>query len=289
MINSKNVRSVDHIALKKKANELRNRILDMAIKSGGHIATSFSCVEILVALYYGKILKFDPKNPKWDDRDRFILSKGHGETGLFAVLADLGFFPSNWIDTSYRQGDCRLGGHTDCNIPGIEITSGSLGHGLGIGAGISLAAKMNGKTHFQYVLMGDAECTEGSVWEAALFASKHELNNLIAIVDRNHIGSIDFTEDYTKLEPFGNKWESFNWEVTTINGHNFAELLSIFKYAKMRDSKQPFVVIAETIKGKGVSFIENNPIWHVKQLTDEKEIKQAKKELQWVEVEYENI
>ena len=273
---------MNYISLEKKANELRNRILDMGLKSGGHIASPFSCVEILVALYYGGILEINPKNPEWEERDRFILSKGHGGTGLFAILADLGFFPSNWIDTSYRRGDCRLGGHPDHKTPGVEITSGSLGHGLGLAAGISMAAKMDGKTHFQYVLMGDAECTEGSVWETALFASKHELNNLIAIVDRNHIGSIDFTTNYTKLEPFADKWESFNWEVTTINGHSFEELLSTFKYAKARDSKQPFVVIAETIKGKGVSFMENEPIWHVKLLTDEEEIKQAKKELQWV-------
>lgn len=271
--------------LRKKANQIRNKILDMAIKSRGRIASSFSCVEILVALYYGDILKISPKNPEWDERDRFILSKGHGETGLFAVLADLGFFPSNWIETSYRQGDCRLGGHPDRKIAGVEVTTGALGHGLGIAAGISLVAKMDGEPHFQYVLMGDAECTEGSVWEAALFASKHELNNLVAIVDRNHIGSLDFTENYTKLDPLPDKWEAFGWEVRVVNGHNFEELLSTFRYARSRDSKQPIVIIAETVKGKGVSFMENDPIWHVRALTDEENIQRAKKELLWNENE----
>ena len=144
---------------------------------------------------------------------------------------------------------------------------------------------MNGKSHLHYVLLGDAECTEGSIWEAALFAAKHELNNLIAIVDRNHIGSLDFTKNYTKLNPFPEKWKAFGWEVETVDGHSFEELFRIFQKARLRNAKTPFAIIAETIKGKGVTFIENDPIWHVKNLTDEKEIKQAKKELEWVEYE----
>ena len=271
--------------MRKKAIEIRNKILEMGINPGGHITSSFSCVEILVALYYGGILKFNPKNPEWQERDRFIMSKGHGATGLYAVLADLGFFPSSWIKNNYKQGDCRLGGHPDHKIPGVEITSGSLGHGLGIAAGNALAAKMDHKKNMQYVLMGDAECTEGSVWEAALFASKHKLSNLVAIIDRNHIGSLDFTKNFTKLEPFTDKWESFGWEVININGHNFDELLSTFNYVKVRSSTQPILIGAETIKGKDVSFMENDPIWHVKQLTDKDEIRQARKELQIVEDE----
>lgn len=276
---------MDEIALKKKANQIRNKVIDMAVKSGGHISSAFSCVEIMVTLYYGRKLNFNPKDPEWEDRDRFILSKGHGETGYYALLADLGYFPKEWLETRYRRGDCYLGGHPDHNIPGVEITSGSLGHGLGIAAGISLAAKMNGKSHLHYVLLGDAECTEGSIWEAALFAAKHELNNLIAIVDRNHIGSLDFTKNYTKLNPFPEKWKAFGWEVETVDGHSFEELFRIFQKARLRNAKTPFAIIAETIKGKGVTFIENDPIWHVKNLTDEKEIKQAKKELEWVEYE----
>jgi len=252
----------------------------MCVSNGGHLVSSFSCVDILVTLYYGGILNVNPNNPQWEDRDRFILSKGHGETALYAVLADLGFFPANWIETSYRQGECCLGGHPDRKIPGVEITTGSLGHGLGVAAGISLAAKMDGRSHFQFVLMGDAECTEGSVWETALFASKKALNNLIAIVDRNYIGSIDFTENYTSLEPFRDKWESFGWETKVCNGHNFQELHDIFRHARLRDAASPLIIIAETVKGKGVSFIENDPAWHVRSLSGEDDIKRAKKELQ---------
>ena len=260
----------------------------MCVSAGGHLASSFSCVDILVALYYSGILNVDPNNPEWKNRDRFTLSKGHGETALYAVLADLDFFPTNWIETSYRRRDCRLGGHPDIKIPGVEVTTGSLGHGLALTAGISLAAKMDGRSHFQFVLMGDAECTEGSVWEAALFASKKTLNNLIAIVDRNCIGSIDFTENYTSFEPFRDKWESFGWETKVCNGHSFEELNDVFRYARSRDTFQPFLIIAETVKGKGVSFMENDPTWHVRSPSED-DIKRAKKELRWNECEHENI
>ena len=266
--------------MKRKANQIRNKILDLCISSGGHLVSSFSCVDILVTLYYGGILNIDPSSPEKEDRDRFILSKGHGETALYAVLADLGFFPADWIETSYRQGNCCLGGHPDRKIPGVEVTAGALGHGLGLAAGISLAAKMDSKSHLQFVLMGDAECSEGSVWETALFASKKALNNLIAIVDRNYIGSIDFTKNYTSLEPFREKWESFGWEVKICNGHSFEELNDVFHYARLRDTTKPFLVIAETVKGKGVSFIENDPTWHVRSICAEDDIKRAKKELQ---------
>jgi transketolase len=144
---------------------------------------------------------------------------------------------------------------------------------------------MNGKPSFQYVLMGDVECTEGSVWETALFASRHKLNNLIAIIDRNHLGVLDFTENYTALEPLSDKWTSFGWEVVIINGHSFGELLSTFQYARTRNSNEPLLIIAETIKGKGVSFMENNPIWHVLSLSDEEDIKRAREELLWNEGE----
>ena len=258
-----------------------NIILDMAIASGGHIASSFSCVEILVTLYYGKYLNYDPKNPEWEKRDRFILSKGHGEMTLYAILADLGYFPHKWIKNCYRTGECHLGGHPDRKTPGVEATTGSLGHGLGIAAGISKAAKMDGKTHRQFVLMGDAECTEGAVWETALFASKHSLDNLIAIVDRNHIGVLDFTEDYTNLEPLSDKWKAFGWDVIETKGHDISELLKAFQKACSRNSDKPLIIVAETVKGKGVSFMENDPIWHVLSLIKDEDIKKAKKELKW--------
>jgi transketolase len=265
--------------LESLANKIRNITLDMCLQSGGHIASSFSCVEIFVALYFGGILTIDPNNPDFDGRDRFILSKGHGETVFYAVLAERGFFPKELIQTSYRSGDCFLGGHPDKSIPGVEVTTGALGHGLGIACGLSVAAKMDNKKHLQYVLMGDGECSEGSVWEAAMFAGKHLLNNLITIVDRNRIGSIDFTENYACLDPFTDKWQAFGWDVSTCNGHDFNELASVINNAKMSTNGMPHLIIANTVKGKGISFIENDPIWHARSISGDEEIRIAKQEL----------
>jgi transketolase len=270
----------DAAGLEHKANQIRNKILQMCISTGGHIVSSLSCIDILVALYCGGNLNIDSSYPEWEDRDRFFLSKGHGETAFYAVLSDQGFFPMSWLDTRYRRGDCRLGGHPDKEIPGVEITSGSLGHGLGLAAGISLAAKIDSKAHLQFVLMGDAECTEGSVWEAALFASKHRLNNLIAIVDRNRIGSIDFTKNFTSLEPFCEKWKSFGWETIVCDGHDYKQLHEAFQYARSSDTSRPHIIIAETIKGKGIPFMENDPTWHVRSLSSEEDIKRATEALQ---------
>jgi len=266
--------------LRLKAKQLRLKILLMCAKSGGHIASALSCVDIMTALYYSGALKFDPQRPKWDERDRFILSKGHGEMALYAILADLDFFPSGWIETRYRRGDCLLGGHPDKRIPGVEVTTGALGHGLGIAAGISLAAKMEDKTNRQFVLLGDAECTEGSIWEAALFSSKHALNNLIAIIDRNHFSALENTEKFAALEPFADKWKSYNWETAIVNGHEFQQLVEIFNYAHSRNDTRPLAIIAETIKGKGISFIENDPSWHARTLSTDEEIQRALKELE---------
>jgi transketolase len=266
--------------LHQKAGQLRCRILEMGIASGGHIASAFSCVEILVALYHGGIIRIDSKRPTHPERDRFIMSKGHGETGLYAVLADMGFFSRKWLDTCYRKGNCRLGGHPDHKIPGVEISSGSLGHGLGIGAGLALAARMDGLSRKHIVLLGDAECTEGSVWEAAMFAAKQGLYNLVAVVDRNHIGSLDYTVNYTGLEPFDAKWRAFGWETHICDGHSIEKLLEGFGIADSFDRTRPFVLIAETVKGKGVSFMENDPIWHVKNLSDTDEIACARRELE---------
>jgi transketolase len=266
--------------LEEQAKKIRKNVLEMCIAVGGHIASSFSCVDILVALYHGGILNVDIVCPDKIGRDRFIMSKGHGETALYAVLSDYGFFSYNWTVENYRKGSCKLGGHPDKSIPGVEISTGSLGHGLGFASGMAMAAKMDSRGHCYFVLMGDAECTEGAVWEAALFASANNLSNLVAIVDRNHIGSIDFTEEFTALEPFISKWEAFGWETISCNGHKIEELLKTLRHAQSRNSEKPLVIIAETVKGKGVSFVENKPIWHVKQLTNKKEIQEARKELE---------
>jgi len=187
--------------LKKKANEIRNLILDMCVKGGtGHVTSSFSCTEILTALYYGGILRFDPKNPKWDQRDRFIMSKGQASVILYPILADLGFFPKKWLDTFCKENG-KVGVHLQNDVPGVEITAGSLGMGFGIAVGMAMAAKMDREHWFTFALLGDGEEYEGSIWEAAMFASHHHLNNLIAIVDRNGQCATDFTENCVGIEP----------------------------------------------------------------------------------------
>lgn len=250
------------VELKRKAKWVRSKVLEMCISAGaGHIAPSLSCADILVVLYYGGILRFDPANPRWEDRDRFILSKGQSANALYAILADLVFFPIAELDTFTRDGS-RLGGHCEDNIPGVECFTGSLGHGLSIGAGMALAAKMDSKDYLTLVLMGDGECQEGSVWEAAMFASQHNLRNLIAIVDRNRLQAIDFTEDAVGLEPFSDKWQAFGWDVETIDGHSIDSMMSTFRNIRNRNSSKPQMIIALTTKGKGISLMENKPIWH---------------------------
>jgi len=253
--------------LREKARALRRTILRACAASGGHLVSSFSCVEILVALYHGGGLRLRPESIDWTDLDKFVLSKGHAETALFAVLADLGYFPRDWLDHSYRRGGCILGGHPDCHIPGVEITSGSLGHGLGIAAGMALAAQLDGRDQRIVTLLGDAECTEGSVWEAAMFAAHRRLDNLVAIVDRNGLGCLDFTSSYTGLEPFERKWEAFGWGVLNVDGHDLAALLEATRPPANAGSGRPRVVVARTVKGKGVSFLENDPTWHVRQIS----------------------
>jgi len=261
-----------------KAQQTRREILEMIVKAKkGHIGGALSCTDILVSLFHGGILRFDPKNPAWGKRDRLILSKGHSCAALYAILADLGYFPSSQLQT-FCQAGTFLGGHPDRNIPGVEADTGSLGNGLGIGAGMAVAAKMDGQKHLVVVLLGDGECQEGSVWEAAMFAAHHKLNNLIAIVDRNHQGVTDFTEDSSNLEPFADKWKGFNWDVREINGHSFADMLNAFQDFRTRKSNQPLVVIAETVKGKGVSFMERQLEWH-HSVPSGKELEEARREL----------
>ena len=247
------------VNLEKKAKWVRQQILEMCVSAEGvHVASSLSCVEILVALYYGGILKFDPTNPKWEGRDYFIMSKGHGVIALYPILADLGFFPKEEL-SKLCQPDGILGSHADGSVPCIELTTGSLGHGLGVGTGLALAFKMDNKPNRVFVLLGDGECYEGAVWEAAMFAGHHELNNLVAIVDRNELTTIDFTEHYLKLDHFPGKWKAFGWNVEIADGHSFESLLRAFNTQTFH---RPMAIIAKTVKGKGVSFMENNPMAH---------------------------
>lgn len=241
--------------MEEKAKYLRREAFEIAIRAGkGHLGGSFSCVEVLISLYYGEILNCNPNDP---ERDRFILSKGHAKEVYYVLLADLGFFPKSELQNASRDGSF-LGGHSDQIVPGIEVSTGSLGHGLGIGCGIALGAALNGSKFYTYVLLGDGECQEGSVWEAAMFAGHHKLSHLVAIVDRNRLGSEDNTELSVRLEPLAEKWEAFNWNVRSrfCDGHDFSELLNDLDKKNLSVTK-PNLIVVNTIKGKGISSLEN--------------------------------
>lgn len=248
--------------LKKKANQVRKNVLEMIVSAGkGHIGGAFSCTDILTTLFYGEVLRFDPSDENWKERDRFILSKGHSATALYSILADLGYFPRSELQ-NYGKPGCMLGGHPDKKIPGIEVDTGSLGQGFGVAAGLALSAKKDHKAHLIVTVLGDGECHEGSIWETAMFASHHKLNNLIAIVDRNGQCATDFIKNSVDHSPLEEKWRAFGWETDIVNGHSFEEMLEAFSQIRSRTSNKPLMVIADTIKGKGVSFMEGKVEWH---------------------------
>ena len=243
------------------ARRIRQHALRMTSRGGSaHIGSVFSMADI-VAVLYGGVLNVDPANPQWSGRDRFILSKGHAGAGIYAVLAERGFFPLSKLDSHYADGS-HLSGHiSHKNIPGVELSTGSLGHGLSVGAGMAYGAKLDGHAHRIVVLLSDGECDEGSNWEAILFAAHHRLANLIAIVDYNKIQSLKSVPETLELEPFAEKWRSFGWEVREVDGHDHAALKGAFR--RLPDpSGRPTCVLAHTIKGRGVSFMENQVLWH---------------------------
>ncbi len=245
--------------LRQLANNIRKHSLNMtSYGKSSHIGSIFSIADILAVLY-GSILRYNSKKPNWKDRDRFILSKGHSGAGVYAALAETGFISKKKLKTHYQDGSDLSGHVSHKGIPGVEFSTGSLGHGLPVASGISLASKIENKTYRVFVLLGDGECDEGSNWEAALFASHHELNNLVVIVDRNKLQSIQSTEDTLSLEPFKEKWSSFGWKVLEINGHKHDEILDA---CNEKSFDKPTCIIAHTTKGKGVSFMENNILWH---------------------------
>ena len=247
---------------KKISKSIRRTILDtIYIAKHGHIGGSFSCIDILIALYFGKFLKYNPKKPNLKDRDRFILSKGHATAGFFSLLAHLGYISFTELKT-YCRNNSRLGSHPSHLIPGVEHDTGSLGHGLGIACGIAYSAKLDSKKYKTYVLISDGELYEGSTWEALLFANHYNLNNLIIIIDRNSQIVMDHTEDCMKLNPLEKKIKSFGFMTKTINGHSYNELIKTFKKINTIKLSKPFVLIANTVKGKGVSFMEKNVKWH---------------------------
>jgi transketolase len=249
---------IDPTSLAKRTRLATIKMINRAKSS--HIGSAFSMTELLAVLYT-RILRVDPHRPDWPDRDRFILSKGHACAALYAVLAQRGFFPEEWLETFYQDG-AHLPGHaTHAGIPGIEISTGSLGHGLSIACGIALAGKRDGKTYRAFSLLSDGECDEGSTWEAALFAPQHHLDNLIVIIDYNKIQSLGTVKEVLDLEPLAAKWQSFGWAVREVDGHNVEQIEENLKQVPWENTR-PTCLIAHTVKGKGVSFMENNLLWH---------------------------
>jgi transketolase len=250
------------------AGQMRHEIVEMlATAGGGHFGGSLSVVEILVTLY-GAVMRLDPTNPDWPDRDRLILSKGHACAALCPVLAHYGFLDAALLPT-FNKLDSPLGMHPDMHkIPGCDMSTGSLGHGLAVGVGMALAGRADKRDYRVYVVLGDGECNEGTVWEAAMAASHFKLDNLIAIVDRNHVSLDGTTEDIMSLEPFAERWRSFGWEVIELDGHDFQQIYQAIQQAQSVRSR-PTVLIADTVKGKGVSFMEGKHEYHYTVLTGE--------------------
>jgi transketolase len=247
--------------IEQKTAWAKHKVLEMCVHANlGHLTTAYSCAEIVATLYYG-VMHIDPKNPQRDDRDRFIMSKNHGSVMTYPILADIGFFDLSELDTFMSDGT-RLGGHSKLGLPGVDFSGGSLGIGLGVAAGLAYSAKMDNKKWLTFTIVGDAECYEGSIWEAAMFASHNKLHNLIALLDRNRLGVTGFTEDLLRLEPIADKWEAFGWEVRTVNGHSIHELLDSLVDVRERKTNKPLMIIAETIKGNGIDFMSNEPLYH---------------------------
>lgn len=250
------------------AAESRYIITDLICRAGsGHIGGALSLVEIVLSLYY-RIMKTDPKNPKWADRDRLVMSKGHAAPVLYTVLAYKGFFPVSWLPTMNADGT-KLPSHADARtVPGIDATTGSLGQGLSVAAGMALAAKMDNRNHKVYCVIGDGESNEGQNWEAAMFATHKKLDNLISITDYNKLQIDGFTHDVLDMEPLVDKWESFGWNVFEMDGHDWDDIYSTIQEAKKTTSK-PAMIIAHTIKAKDCCVVENKPESHNIKVPDE--------------------
>jgi transketolase len=270
-------KSIQFSGFVDEARDVRRMVLNMITDAhASHIASSYSIVELLVYIYE-KVLHVNPHKPLDPDRDRFILSKGWGISALYTVLAKQEFFPKKWLATYCKDGSKMIGIATRNGVPGIEATTGSMGHGLPIGVGIALAGKLQKKRYRVFVLISDGECDEGSTWEAILQAGHHKLDNLVVIVDYNKWQSFGRIRDILDLEPLADKWRSFRWSVREIDGHDFNEIAHSFSKIPFIKGK-PSVIIANTIKGKGVSVLENRNEWHYRTPT-EHEIAIAKKEL----------
>lgn len=246
---------------KELAWEIRRNALEMThLSNSPHIGSVLSIADI-VAVLYAEVLNLYPMNPKNDLRDRFVLSKGHAGIAVYVALAKLGFFSEEKLKTYYTNGS-SLSGHVSHKcVPGVEFSTGSLGHGINVATGMAMAGKIDKKTHKIFVIIGDGECDEGSVWEAALFANHYKLSNLIVIIDHNKLQSLDFCENTIELLSLAHKWKAFGWDTMEIDGHNHEQLI---KALSIGESEKPLCIIANTIKGKGISFMEDQVLWHYK-------------------------
>ena len=251
--------------LERRANDMRADIVRMIAEAGsGHPGGSLSCADILAALYFGGVLEHDPENPEWEGRDRFILAKGHAAPALYAALAQAGYIPREELATLRKLGS-RLQGHPDSNqVPGVEVSTGSLGQGLSIAAGAAAGLRLDGAPQTVFALLGDGECQEGQVWEAAMFAAHRKLDNLVAIVDRNGLQIDGRTCDVCDPGDLGSKFAAFGWDVDEVDGHDLDALVAVLGAAKAGRDGRPHAVIARTVKGKGVPFMENEAGWHGK-------------------------
>lgn len=264
----------------RKYRELANKIRVHCLKmthnaKSSHIGSCLSIADILAVLY-GGVLNVKPEYPDWEDRDRFILSKGHACAAVYAVLAECGYFPMEWLDTFYKNGS-KLAGHITYGVSGVEVSSGSLGHGLSIGCGMALAGKRDKKNYRVFVLLSDGDLNEGSTWEAIMFAAHHKLDNLVAIVDYNKLQAMGKINNILEMSPVGLKFYSFNWNNISIDGHQYVAIENSLKLIGMEVGK-PTCIISHTTKGRGVSFMENKTEWHYKSPNDE-ELKRALEEL----------
>jgi len=242
------------------AARIRRHALEMTSRGGSsHIGSILSISDILAVLY-GQVMTIDPTQPKLPHRDRLILSKGHAGAGVYAALAERGFFSTEKLKTHYQDGSDLSGHVSHKGIPGVELSTGSLGHGLSVGTGMALSAKKRSNRHRVYVVMSDGECDEGSIWEAAMFAGFHRLANLVVVIDYNKYQSLTTTMETLDLEPFADKWRAFRWEVRAVDGHDHGQLTDALDSAST--TGQPICVLAHTTKGKGVSFMENQVLWH---------------------------
>ena len=255
---------------------LRRLVLKtIAGSSSGHPGGSLSATEILIALYF-RVMSHDPANPGWQDRDRFVLSKGHCTPILYSVLSECGYFPTEELVT-FRTINSRLQGHAHTMVPGVDASTGSLGQGLSIGLGMALAGRLGNKGYKTYVLLGDGECDEGQIWEAAMAAAHYKVGNLVAVIDRNRIQNDRFTSEAMEIEPLEDKWRAFGWNVVQVDGHDVGDLCDALNSASLNQDT-PLVVIANTVKGKGVTFMENNPDFHGR-APNEQELSDALAEL----------